>query len=215
MMSSWVDSSLGLIWTKLLQTFSYKSFYGHMCFLDLIDYFLSHVGEVFNYNFFKNFLSAFFLSSSFGTPITWKLVLLISSQRCLMLSSILFVLFPLFGSSAVICTILSYSSLLCSSASVILLLVPSRVFLISVLVLFISVCMFFISSMSLVIVLTVWIQCIFTVIIPNSLSGRLLISSLFIWSEFLLCSLICAVFLCLLISPRPNLLHMRSPFPML
>ena len=45
-------------------------------FLDLIDYFLSHVGEVFNYNFFKNFLSAFFFSS-FETPITQMLVHLI------------------------------------------------------------------------------------------------------------------------------------------
>ena len=125
-----------------------------LSFLDLIDYFLSHVGEVFNYNFFKNFLSAF-LSSSSGTAMTQTLVHLILAQRSLRLSSILFILFLLFCSSAVICTILSYSSLLCSSASVILLLVPSRVFLISVLVLFISVCVFFISSMSLVIVLTV------------------------------------------------------------
>ena len=30
-----------------------------LCFLDLIDYFLSHVGEVFNYHFFKVFLTAF------------------------------------------------------------------------------------------------------------------------------------------------------------
>ena len=29
--------------------------YGTLCFLDLIDYFLSHVGEVFNYNSFKKF----------------------------------------------------------------------------------------------------------------------------------------------------------------
>ena len=179
-----------------------------LSFLDLIDYFLSHVGEVFNYNLFKNFLSAFFFSSSSGTPITWKFVLLILSQRYLMLSSILFILFPLFGSSAVICTILSYSSLLCSSASVILLLVPSRVFLISVIVLFISLYLFFISFMSLLVVLTVFsvacifsilfssLHSIFTIIIMNCFSGWLLISSLFIWScEFLPCSFICAVFL--------------------
>ena len=82
-----------------------------------------------------------------------------------------------------------------SSASIILLLVPSRILLISVIVLFISVCLFFISSMSSVIVITVtYFLCflhsifksILTIIILNSFSGRLFISSLFIWScEFL------------------------------
>ena len=37
-----------------------------LCLLDLIDYFLFHVGEIFNYNLFKNFFIAFFSSS--GTP---------------------------------------------------------------------------------------------------------------------------------------------------
>ena len=90
--------------------------------------------------------------------------------------------------------------------------VPSSVFLISVIMLFISVCLFFISSMSLVIVLTVlnasyifsilfpslWSN--FTIIILNSLSGRLLNSSSFIWScEFPPCSFISVVFLFLFI----------------
>ena len=122
-------------------------------FLDLIDYFLSQVGEVFNYNFFKNFLSAFFFSSSSGTPITQILVCLILSQRSLRLSSI-FILFPLFCSLAVISTILSSSSLIHSSVSVILLLVPSRVFF-NISNCVIHLCLFFISSMSFVIVLTV------------------------------------------------------------
>ena len=44
-------------------------------------------------------------------------------------------------------------------------LVPYRVFLISVIVLFFSVCLFFISSMSMVIVLTVLIvSCIFSIL---------------------------------------------------
>ena len=30
--------------------------YGTLCLLDLLDYFLFHVGEIFNYNLFKNFL---------------------------------------------------------------------------------------------------------------------------------------------------------------
>jgi len=76
----------------------------------------------------------FFFFSSSGTPITQMLVHVIMSQRSLRLSSILFILFPLFCSKAVISTILSSSSLSCS-ASVILLLVPSRIFLISVIVL--------------------------------------------------------------------------------
>ena len=152
------------------------------------------------------------------------LVHLILSQRYLRLSSILLIPLPLFCSSAVISTIQSSSSLICSSASIILLLVPYRIFLISVIVLFISVCLFFISSTSLMIVLTVLnascifsvlfssLQSIFTIIILNPLSGRLLISSLFIWyCAFLLCSFICAVFLSLFCSS--NLFHFRSAFP--
>ena len=84
----------------------------------------------------------FFSSSSSGTPIIQTLVYLILSQRYLRLSSVLFILFTLFCSSEVISTILSSSSLICS-ASDILLLIPSRVFLISVIVLFVSVCLFF------------------------------------------------------------------------
>ena len=65
------------------------------------------------------------------------------SQRSLRLSSALFIPFVLFCSSKVISTILSSSSLIHSSASDILLLIPSRVFLISVIVLFVSVSLFF------------------------------------------------------------------------
>ena len=71
---------------------------------------------------------------------------LILSQRSLRLSSVLFILFTLFCSSEVISTILPSSSLICSSASDILLLTPSRIFLISVIVLFVCVCLFFNSS---------------------------------------------------------------------
>ena len=74
------------------------------------------------------------------------LVHLTLSQRLLRLSSVLFILFTLFCYSEVISTILSSSSLIHSSASDILLLIPSAVFLISVIVLFVSVCLFFNSS---------------------------------------------------------------------
>ena len=103
------------------------------------------------------------------------------------------------------------------SASVILLLIPSREFLISLIVLFIIVCLLFSSSRSLLNVSCIcfiffprcWV--IFTIIILNSFSGRLSISSSFVWSGgVLLCSFICCIFLCLLI--LLNLLCLGSPF---
>ena len=110
--------------------------YGTLC-TSGFDYFLFHVGKIFNYNLFKIFSYPFFFSSSSGAPIIQVLVCLILSQRSLRLSSVLFILFTLFCSSEVISTVLSYSSLKRSSASDILLLSPSRVFLISVTVLFV------------------------------------------------------------------------------
>ena len=110
--------------------------YGTLHLLDLIDYFLFHVGEIFNYISSKIFSYPFFFSSSFGTPIIQMLVCLLLSQRSLKLSSVLFILFTLFCSSEIISTILSSSSLIHSSASDILLLIPSGVFLISVIMLF-------------------------------------------------------------------------------
>ena len=79
----------------------------------------------------KFFLYPLFYSSSSGIPVTQMLACLILSQRSLKLSSVLFI-FILFCSSEVISTILSSSSLIHSSASDILLLIPSRVFFISV-----------------------------------------------------------------------------------
>ena len=66
------------------------------------------------------------------------LVHLIWFQRSVKRSSALFILFTLFCSSDVISTILCSSSLIHSSASDILLLIHSRVFLISVIVLFLK-----------------------------------------------------------------------------
>ena len=59
---------------------------GTPCFLDLVDYFLSHVWEVFRYSLFKYFLRSF-LSSPSGTPIMQVLVCLMLFQRPLRLSS--------------------------------------------------------------------------------------------------------------------------------
>ena len=55
---------------------------------------------------------------------------------------------------------------------------------------------------------------LFLIIILNYLSDRLLISSLFIWScEFLPCSFICGIFLCIFIFS--DLFHLKSPLPRL
>jgi len=79
----------------------------------------------------KIFSYPFFFSACSGTPIIQMLAHLILLQRCLRLSSVLFILFTLFCSSEVISTVLSSNSLIHSSASDTLLLIPSRVFLIS------------------------------------------------------------------------------------
>ena len=113
---------------------------------------------------------------------------------------------------------LGSSSLIRSSASDILLLILSRVFLISVIVLLVCVCLLFHSSRSLLI--DSWtfsslfsrFLIIFTIIILNSFSGNLPISSSFTWTcVFLVYSFICEVFLCLFIIFF-NLLCLRSPF---
>ena len=119
--------------------------------LDLIDYFLFHVGETFNYNLFKIFLIPFLFLFLFWDPYNSNRGCLILSQKCRILSSVLFISFTLFCSSEVISSILSFSSLIHSSASYNLILIPSRIFLISVIVLFVSVCLFFNSSRSLLI----------------------------------------------------------------
>ena len=157
---------------------------GTLCLLDLIDYFLFHGGEIFNYNLFI-FSFPFFFSSS-GTPIIQMFVQLILSQRSLRLSSVLFILFSLFCSSEVISTILSSSSLICFPASDIVLLILPRVFLISVIVLCVSVCLFFNSSRSLLIdsyilfILFSRFLIIFTIIILNYFADSLPISLSFI-----------------------------------
>jgi len=132
------------------------------------------------------------------------LVCLILSLRSLRLASVLFILFTLFCSSEVISTILYSCSLIHPSASDSLLLILSRVFLISVIVLIVSVYLFFNSSRSLLIYSCIFsilfsrFLIIFTSIILNSFSGSFRIYSSFIWaSVFLVCSFICVVFLCL------------------
>ena len=162
-----------------------------------------------------------FSTSSSGNPIIRMLVCLIWSQRFLRLSSGPFILFTVFCSSEVISIILSSSSLIRSSASDILLLIPSRVFLISAIVLFVSVCVFFNYSRFLWIdscifsILFSGFLIIFTIIFMNSFSGNFPISSSFAWTSslFLAYSFICVLFLCLFFLFK--LLCLRSPFPRL
>ena len=78
---------------------------------------------------------SFFFSSS-GTPMTQMLEHLILSWRSRRLSSFLLIRFSFFLLDSLISTILSSPSLILSSASVILLLDPSRVFFISFIALF-------------------------------------------------------------------------------
>ena len=148
----------------------------------------------------KIFSYPYLFSSSSGTPIIWMLVCL----RLLRLFSVLFILFTLFCSSEVISTILSFSSPIRSSASDILLLIPSRLVLISVIVLFVSVCLFFNYPRYLLIdscifsILFSRFLTIFAITILNSFSDHLPIFYSFIWtSVFLICSFICVVFICI------------------
>ena len=154
---------------------------------------------------FCTFIVFFF----FQATVTQMQVHLLLSQRSLRLSLILFILCSLFSSSAVISNILSSTSLIHCSASVILLLNLSTVFLISVIVFFVSVCFLFISCRSLLSVLNqpcifsilfskFWI--IFTIFTLNSFSGSFPLFSLFIWScGCLPCSFTHKIFLYLFI----------------
>ena len=103
-------------------------------FLDLGDYFLPHFREVFNYYLFKYFLMPvlfdFFFWDSYGSDGAFNMVSELSEIVLISFNSF-------FLSASFISTILSSISLFLSSASVILLLFPSRVLLVSVIALFI------------------------------------------------------------------------------
>ena len=90
-----------------------------LCFLDLSEWFLSHVKEV-----FVMCSGPFSLSSASGTPIMQMLVHVMLFQSSHGLPPFLFNLFFLFCSSSVISTSLSSISLIHFSAFCILLLFP-------------------------------------------------------------------------------------------
>ena len=105
-------------------------------FLDLGDYFLPHFREVFNYYLLKYFLMVFlfvFFWDSYDSNVGAFNIVPEVSEIVL----ILLIHFSFFLSVSFISTILSSTSLILSSASIIQLFVPSRVFLISFIALFI------------------------------------------------------------------------------
>ena len=112
--------------------------------------FLLQVWEVFNHDFIKYILYAFFLSLLLGNPKTQMLVQLIMSQRSLILFSFFFFLsFPFCSSAWAISIILSSGLLMHCSMSRNLLLMRSRVFFISVIAFFNSDWFFPVFSSSL------------------------------------------------------------------
>ena len=174
--------------------------YGTLHFLDLTDYFLSNVREVFGYNH-----SGPFLYPS-GTNIMQMLVHLILSQKSLNGSVLIsFHSFSLSYSVAVISTtvyLVHYSF-----ASVILLLMPSSIFFMSVIVFSISVgwcikfsnsllnsaCIFTVCASTLF--MRFWIS--FIIIYLNLFSDTLPIYAAFGYSStYLPCPFVYSIFLC-------------------
>ena len=115
-------------------------------FLDLGGYFFPHFRDVFNYYLLKYFLMAFlfvFFWDSYDSNVgAFKIVPVVSEVVLMSFNSF-------FLSASFIPTILSFTSLILTSVSVILLLVPSRVLFISVIALFVIGWLFYISSRSL------------------------------------------------------------------
>ena len=152
--------------------------YGTLCLLDLIDYFFIHVGKIFNYNLFKNFLLTFLFLFFFWDPYNssvgaFNVVPEISETIFSSSHSFYFIL--LFRSYFHHFIFQLTDSFFCFRCSAV---IPSRVFLISVIVLFVSVCLFFNFTFLLIdscffSILFSRFLIIFTIIILNYFSGSL------------------------------------------
>ena len=101
---------------------------------------LPMLGTVFSYYLFKYSSSPFSFLTPSGTPTVQMLVHLMLFQMSLRLSSFLFIFLSFFYSAIVISINLSSNSLIYFSASFILILIPSSIFFISIIALFI--CLF-------------------------------------------------------------------------
>ena len=104
------------------------AFWDSLGFWDLGDYFFPILGNFSTIISSSIFLWSFFLPSSSGTPMLQMLGHLILSWRSLRFSSFLLIRFYFSSSDSFISTILSSTWLILCSASVILVLVASRVF---------------------------------------------------------------------------------------
>ena len=148
------------------------------------------------------------------------------SLRSLRLSSVLFIFYPLFCSLTVISTILSSSSIICFSASVILLFVPSTVFLLPV-IFVIHICLFVLYFFYVFVSCINCFKCflhfsflfsrlwnILTITILNSFLGSI---CYFLFVHLFLCFYRVPSFVLHFLyfhrPPTPSLLHLRSPFP--
>ena len=125
--------------------------YGTLCASWTWSTFLFLFGEIFNYNLFKKFLIPFLFLFSFWVPYNsnfsaFDIVPEVSEAILSSFHSFYFIL-P-FRSCF---HHLTSSSLICSFASDILQLIPSSIFLTSVIVLFVAACLFFNFSRSLLI----------------------------------------------------------------
>ena len=111
-----------------------------LCFLDLIDYFLSHLREVFNYNLFKYFLRPFLILFFFWDPYYLHVGAfnVVSDVSETVLSSFHSFFFILLCFSYFYCFIFQVTFQ--SSSSFFLQLIPSREFLISFIMFLIIVC---------------------------------------------------------------------------
>ena len=184
--------------------------------LDLIDYFLYHVRDIFDYNLFKYFLRPFLFLFFFWKPYNSNagvFNVVPDVSETVLISFHLFIFFILLHGSYLHLSIfqLTYLSFCLYSALDSFLCIFHFSFCV------VHHCLFFTSSRSLLNISYIfsilfprfWI--IFTIITLNSISSRLPLSSSFVWSGgFLPCSFICCIFLCLLI--LFHLLCLVSPF---
>ena len=125
--------------------------------------FFSMLGK-FSTIIYSRIFSYTFTFSSSETPIIQMLVCLIWTQKSLRLSSALFILFTFFWFQKLFPPFHLLAHWFFSSVSDTLLLISSRVFLISVIVLFVSACLFFNYSRSLLID-----SCIFSILLSRFL----------------------------------------------
>ena len=130
-------------------------------FLDLSEWFLSHVREVFDYYLLEYFFCPLISLFSCWHPYNMDIGAFNIVPEFSETPFICFQFFSLFCSASVISTNLSSTLLICSSASYILLLAASSEFFISVIVFCISSCLSFFFFLSFCLLLLLLLFCYF------------------------------------------------------